>query len=287
MENVFKDLAIVVPTMNRPEFLRRAILWYRRFGIALYIGDSSAVPLDLTVRSLESTRLTHYFHTPGLNEIEASHEAVRHSTHSYLAWSGEDDLFLPEALMNSCDILNESVQTTSVFGRESVLFVIQNGKPWGCLESCRGYSDQLFRVYRREILVHAWKQAMGIPKEKKLESTSAQHAAWASIRGRILDKTLLETDFQRVGINGLFLMRQEHGARTTSKPGAIDPWRTRLGHHFPRVQYAKQILQSWCWHQTTGRCRECQFRLPSLRRKTSDVYGDFSMVEDFLKFNAS
>lgn len=249
-------LAVIVPTMNRPAFLSRTVRWYARHGIPLYIGDSSATAQSL---AHEATRKTHYFWIPGANETEASLQVALLSDAPYLAWAGDDDFLIPGALHAAVAILDNQRPYTSVYG-ESVIMATRKNAVYGAPESTVRYTekDAFFRVYRREILIEGFRVA-------------ASGESYDS-RGRILERELLRSDNLRHRLPLLMLVRQVHPWRVTASK--VEPWRARLGHCFPRIQYAKQWLESWR--------KDNRLSLPSLRRRSSPFHEAFSEVTDFL-----
>ncbi len=267
----FGKLAVVIPTMNRGEFLARAVRWYRRSRIPICIGDSSKIKIT---ESSDLTLDTHYYHTPLSNEIKASWEAGFHSTAPYLAWAGDDDFLLPQALKRSIEILDACPEITSVAGYATIFATIDN-EVWNPIESVVGgpdgpYPDHFFRVFRREIIMEGWRLVKDLPTPEP--DTKENHLEGACIRSTKLLEYLLHHDHLRKTIDMLSLLRQVHPGRVTSILGGPEPWRARLGHAFPRIQYAKQWVQSW----------NQPLSLPALRRKQSPFYEDFHPVEEFL-----
>ena len=278
-------LAVIIPTMNRPDFVIRAIRWYEAIGIPVFIGDSSPKPQFPTM--FPSGDFTYYAHTPGANEIKASYLAaqtmLRQSNIAdipYLAWAGDDDFLLPRSLDQCSSLLDSNPGVTSATGYATIFATVRNGV-WNPIESVVGvYPDLFFRVFRRDLIIEGWESTMNLPTDAP--DTKETHVYGACVRSTALLDLLAKSDHQRRTLDYLSLLRQVHPLRVTAELGGPEPWRAQLGHAFPRLQYLKQCLESWCWHGR-GKCMNCELMLPSLRSRKSRFYSEFSAVEWFLK----
>lgn len=274
-----KNLAVIIPTMNRPHFLVRTIAWYEHIRVPVFIGDSSAKAQFKSM--FPFGEYSYYCHCPGLNEIQASDHAAQVMLKqsnikdtAYLAWAGDDDFLLPQALLRGVEILDEQPELSSVAGYATIFATKQNAV-WNPIESVVGaYPDHFFRVFRRDLIIDGWQHAKDLPFPVP-ETTKEEHVDGAWIRSKVLLAYLRRYD-KRMSIDELSLLRQVHPWRVTEDPEKREPWRARLGHRFPRLQYAHQWLRSW-WQPLS---------LPALRRTTSKFYYSFLPVEEFLSHHS-
>ncbi len=260
----------------------RSARWYAFINIPVFVGDSSRWASFVEIGNLPAevranTRYQHYI--DGSNEIQASWKVAQVVTTPYIAWAGDDDLFLRNALVRAVYELDEDSQLTSVRGIP-VIFATKNNHVWGSVESVLHYpGDAFFRVFRRDILLEAWAQTKDIP-----DLVPHGQSGYGDQRGRELYRVLDQLDTHRVYVDELMVMRQVHPRRVTVPRDYREPWRARLGHTFPWVQYMKQWLESWCWHQWSGGpCLDCQLMLPSLLSKRSIFHDDFDVFKMFLE----
>ena len=282
------NIVVIVPTLNRPRFVDRVIRWYTTIEIPVFIGDSSEKP-QFSRMCPTGNPFVHYLHTPGQNELQASYtalEAVEVSNRSrlsmgvrFIAWAGDDDLFLPGPLRDCQTVLDLDSGGTSAQGH-ALIFVIKGNAVYGEIESTKHHPhDAFFRVYRKEVIGNAWKQVKDLPRP-----ILRREPRYGDQCGLPLDWWLQKHDSRRLPIGRVHVLRQVHPWRLTVPLDYREPWRSRLGHRFPRIQYLKQRLNSWCWHQARGQCVACSVLLPSLRHKRSPYYSDFAEVENFLQW---
>ncbi len=234
------NIGVIVPTRNRPDFVERVQRWYAPHSdwITPYIGDY-----------------------PNRNELQAAYAAAQQSNERYLAFHGDDDLMLPSTLKILASCL-ESSDTRIGIGSiraEAVLFTMRGDGVWGEIEATKYHPDQLFRLYRREVLIEALSIAMDMPN---LMQTSM-------MSGYDPDDIRAITFYNCVNAAGvanvdgrIHLFRQGHKRRTKAiaypHPESL---RTKLGRWLPRTQYAYT-----CLRVALGSRYENRFLLPALRR---------------------
>jgi glycosyltransferase domain-containing protein len=97
-------VGIVIPTMNRPDFIRRQLAYFAEVGSGhtLYLGDSSeGIHLEqmeeIIQRFRKRVNIVH-LRLPGLDPMEAIRELLHHVNEPYSACSGDDDFQVPAAL---------------------------------------------------------------------------------------------------------------------------------------------------------------------------------------------
>ena len=106
------DIAIIVPTMNRSEFVRRQLAYYANRGCphAIYVGDSSqGEHWDRTAEAVErlqgKIKVVHAA-LPGHNDTEAIMALLRLATERYAVFSGDDDFLVPNSLVKCARFLD-------------------------------------------------------------------------------------------------------------------------------------------------------------------------------------
>ena len=98
---------IVIPTRNRPAYLRRAVAWFANLGMPVVVADSSETP---SLAEDERARLAAYVHRPGDYEVFVAKlgEAMEAVTTPYVALCADDDLLLPTGLVRSITFLDRN-----------------------------------------------------------------------------------------------------------------------------------------------------------------------------------
>lgn len=94
---------IVLLTHERPVFLRRALAYYSAIDAELLVLDSSAGSSAELCDGLDHTT---YVHTPGLSFLDKTRAGLAHVDTPYLAFCGDDDYLVGEALNASADFLD-------------------------------------------------------------------------------------------------------------------------------------------------------------------------------------
>ena len=118
------SIDIFVPTINRPEFLIRAIKFYRRekFKGRIVIGDSSvpeqAERITKFIETVDDLEIS-YGHYP---EKEFCHDGavmsamLEKSKSDFAVFSGDDDFLVPSSLYKAADALKSEPEFSAVIG---------------------------------------------------------------------------------------------------------------------------------------------------------------------------
>ena len=99
-------VSILIPTMNRPEFVVRLLEYYNlvKSKHPIYIGDASNVKnknkLLEKINTYKSVLDVNYFHWPNFNDLKTLDELVKQSKEDYCAYIGDDDFLIPNSLEN-------------------------------------------------------------------------------------------------------------------------------------------------------------------------------------------
>lgn len=142
------DLTILIPTMNRHEFLRRVIDYYKlmKFDGCLIIGDSSEGEclqknMDLIAATTELNIIYRkYSNPPYLHDGMCVKEMNKEIPTKYAIFQGDDDLLALPGLEQCVEFLEQSSnEYVSAYGERLNIGII-NDKPYGNLAYLYGYA---------------------------------------------------------------------------------------------------------------------------------------------------
>ncbi len=121
-------VAILIPTMNRPDFIERTVAYYNSLNSPhpIYIGDASDPDASaLAVNNLKKFKNVEvkYFNWRG---VDISRTIVRlaekvQRDHQYCAYHGDDDFFVPLSLTKCARILAENRDYRTAQGRAALV----------------------------------------------------------------------------------------------------------------------------------------------------------------------
>jgi len=142
-------VTILIPTMDRSEFLKRALKYYHRVNFKghIAIGDSSNP--EHTEKNRENIlsyngRLNiQYSYFPKeeyLNEGMVVQELIDLATTPYLVFSGDDDLLIPQSLARCAEFLESHPDYSAAHGLRQVLYLDRDGPHGKIIKS--EYSQQ-------------------------------------------------------------------------------------------------------------------------------------------------
>ena len=137
-------ITIIIPTMNRSDFLIRLLNYYTKVGYAhwICIGDSSEGDhLERTreaIVGLKGRLKVVYRECPGLSEYECTSQLIQAVSTPYLAWVADDDFILPPALDECVRFLGDNRHYSVALGRAVVLSLKTSG-PYGDVQSIGPY----------------------------------------------------------------------------------------------------------------------------------------------------
>ena len=120
-----KQLSILIPTMDRPDFINRTLRYYRKIGFkgTIIIGDSS----DKINREKNSSFVQENIHQlniiyeyfdnpPYLHDGMCMHAMVALCRTPYVVYSGDDDFLIPGGLSHCIGILEREKELSAAFG---------------------------------------------------------------------------------------------------------------------------------------------------------------------------
>ena len=116
-------LTVVIPTISRPEFVKRQIVFWSQFDAQVRILDGSIVPIDVAqIGSLPPN--IQYLHQPqGFNERLSN--AWKHVDTEFACLIHDDGFLMPSGLKSSVKYLDENPTDTGCVGKVLMFFVDQ------------------------------------------------------------------------------------------------------------------------------------------------------------------
>ena len=130
-------VALLIPTLNRPSFIQRTVLYYNALHSPhpIYIGDASDTEISkntlLFLKNIKNVQVK-YFHWKELNleqtVLKLAEEASAEC--EYCAFQGDDDYFIPTSLTKGAAFLLENSDYRTVQGR-AALIVMDKPEPVG------------------------------------------------------------------------------------------------------------------------------------------------------------
>lgn len=228
MENnisVLKKVGIVIPTLDRPEFIIRQLEYYAKLNSPhpVYIGDASddenSKKLLAAIEKIGNQLVVFYFRYPKLaysltNSLINLYNEV---AEKYCVFSGDDDYQIPNSITKCAEFLENSPDYSNASGY-AVSFRLKNNSVYGVLERLADYPRRqiesataakrlidfmsryyvpLFSVHRTEQIRKCWSQSGA------LENVSFSTELLSSAMSLILGKSKI--------IDCLSFIRQIHG----------------------------------------------------------------------------
>ena len=139
--HINKLLTIVLPTRNRPDLLRRSLMFYAYYGLSypIAVADSSdPAYLDemySLMKEFPQVDLTITHFDPEYNSWLKIIEVMEQQSCPFIALSGDDDFLLDKAITASISFLIDNPDFSVVDGRE-----VRIARSGALLESFWGYS---------------------------------------------------------------------------------------------------------------------------------------------------
>ena len=137
-------VAILIPTMNRSDFLIRQLQYYASVNSPhpVYIGDASddehKEQLEMTIEQLQHLITIHYHHWPGHNDRQALARLIELTEESYCAFAGDDDFLIPNSLTKCARLLKQNQEYRTAQGKGPV-FTLDEPGPYGEMKGLGAY----------------------------------------------------------------------------------------------------------------------------------------------------
>ena len=116
-------LTVVIPTISRPEFVKRQIVFWSQFDAQVRILDGAATAIDLSQFS-QIPENVQYFHEPQKFNERLSN-AWKHVDTEFACLLPDDEFFLPSGLIASLEHLDKNPTVTGCVGKVLMFFVDQ------------------------------------------------------------------------------------------------------------------------------------------------------------------
>lgn len=115
-------ITILIPTMNRPDYLQRALTYYRDAGFTgcVLIGDSSEGDMAARVRALANRfgqggyQIRLFQYPSSVLLVDVWRAMIAETDTPYVAYAGDDDLQVPTALQGAVDFLEGNADYAAV-----------------------------------------------------------------------------------------------------------------------------------------------------------------------------
>ncbi|MBI3616054.1 MAG: TIGR00180 family glycosyltransferase [Candidatus Omnitrophica bacterium] len=228
-------LSVIIPTRNRPQFLKRAVSYYRkiRFPYPILIEDSSepamAEQTSKMVRSdargLECVHQIHPVDTHVLVRIRSAAESVKTP---FAVVGADDDFFIPKGLEQATRFLQKHPDYSGVHG-DAALFGLRSGVEYGpmawiveygqrsleqetgfdrLLENFQNYSTTWYSMQRTEELLGRMRVSAGANLDNSF--LELLPSGLTALQGKVKK------------LNGLYMVRQSHVAMTSGSRDLLD-----------------------------------------------------------------
>lgn len=215
-------VGIVIPTLNRTEFLLRQLSYYKRVACphGIYIGDSSepaqAQKLQEVVQSFSDSLNIYYEPYPHLNDMQTINALLKLVKEPYAAFVADDDFLCPNGLTQCAEYLSQHSDHSVAHGKallcgfagphtqQFTTGPYPMGSLYGETASKRlvsfyeRYFVPLFSVHRTEEFIQATEAAWDIPDKAFRELLPCGISA---VQGNVKE------------LDCLYLIRQTHPQR--------------------------------------------------------------------------
>lgn len=229
------QVSIVIPTMNRSEFLARLCRYYAHTGFqgVLCIGDSSQeVHLERTQRVIEECGrqlAIRYCTFPGLSEPEVSERLLHTVSTPYVTWLGDDDLLIPSAIDRCISFLDSRPDYSVAQGVAVVAMLASDGRA-GRIERILRYAPNArpitFDDPRERLLAYLANYFVADFAVHRTTQLQEAFTGVSALRNRVFRELLVccyALIQGKVGLlNCLYLVRQHHAGRADGKLDAFD-----------------------------------------------------------------
>lgn len=187
MENNLRlNVGIVIPTMNRADFVIRQLEYYAKLKSphSVYVGDASneenSKKLQAAIEKLSKHLTVNYYTHPAEYTItESQIDLYNRVREEYCVFSGDDDYQIPGSLTKCAEFLESNPEYSSVSGH-SVSFRLTNNGVYGELQRLADYPRQqiesptaterlttfmtrfsvvLFSTHRTKQMIKCWSQS--------------------------------------------------------------------------------------------------------------------------------
>ena len=217
-------IALLIPTLNRPDFVKRMLGYYEsvHFDGTIYLADSSdteahMVNIGNVERSGVRVAHRHYPKKDYPHDGACIKEILKLVDEPYCAFSGDDDFFVPETLVECVEFLENNHDYASCHGMRINVF-FRGGEPYGMME---GAYRQVGYEMTQEAPVLRWIDYMrtGLSTQHYVHRTETWKKMYAyadKMKLRYLGPELLPCSLSVIAgkikmIDGLHIVFQRNG----------------------------------------------------------------------------
>lgn len=221
-------VAIVIPTMNRTDYVIRQLEYYARIKSPhpVYIGDASnkenSKKMEGAIKRLSKELTIYYYTYPETMRVTESHIDLDNKVQEkYCVFSGDDDYQIPDSITKCAEFLETHPDYSSVSGYSISFRLIGNGV-YGQLNRLADYTRgqiesetsakrlidfmaqyyvPLFSVHRTKDMIRSWSKSLTI-KDSSF-ANEIMHSAMSSVLGKskIIDCLSLVRQLDSISTN--------------------------------------------------------------------------------------
>ena len=218
-------LTIMIPTMNRSEFLIRQLEYYAAAGYPyeVAVADSSNEQhrrnIEDAVGRLKGRLKVTYHHLPGISDYVCLKHLVDTASTKYAVYCGDDDFFVVPGLLKAVDFLEHNSSYSAVNGR-SVLVVSQEPGPAAKLTALGPYPQRALEddTASQRLLRYTKNYFTSIFAVQRIERWRRMYAQVHTVSDRQLGGETLPCSLCAIlgkikHLDNLYLVRQAHDNR--------------------------------------------------------------------------
>lgn len=218
-------VALLIPTINRSEFLIRQLNYYKDTGFQgqICIVDSSSTGhVEATRRAIEGFHraLTiNYLEYPGLSDSQAIKRLCEIAVRPYAAFVADDDFLIPEAMEQCAGFLDEHSDYNSAHGKALTISLKSRGA-YGQIAGARPYPQPVTEAESatQRIQEHLGSYEVTLFSVHRSESWRRMYRNISSLSDRTFAGELLPCCLSVIqgkvkALDCLYLVRQDHPQR--------------------------------------------------------------------------
>lgn len=142
--NMNTKLGIIIPTMNRPDFIIRQLRYYAQVKCpcTIYIGDSSdkeaSKKIQKEIEKLKNIISVKYLQYPKMGGVPCIRELIKNVQEKFIAFVGDDDFLVPDTLTKCVEFLESHSDYATAHGY-AVTFKTENDAVFGKITKIKDY----------------------------------------------------------------------------------------------------------------------------------------------------